>query len=120
MALPSSSKPVPDGFTALHESTTEILIPSTSLPSNPADNPTQTKQVFLNPVQEYNRDLSIVAIRCWSELRAEEQRRKWEKGMQKGNAKAKGNKKRRIEEETAANDGDEVKSLSFCVCFLVN
>lgn len=30
------------------------------------------KVVFLNPVQEYNRDLSIVAIRTWSEIKSAE------------------------------------------------
>lgn len=31
-----------------------------------------TTQVFYNPVQEFNRDLSIAAIRTWSALIAEE------------------------------------------------
>jgi hypothetical protein len=118
MALPSSSKAVPQGYTALHESTTEILIPSSSLPSNPADNPSQTKQVFLNPVQEYNRDLSVIAIRCWSELRVKEHREKREKGMKKGAERKgpKGNKKRKVQEqeqEPTADDADKVRKWQF-------
>jgi N2,N2-dimethylguanosine tRNA methyltransferase len=110
MALPSSSKAVPQGYTALHESTTEILIPSSSLPSNPAENPSQSKQVFLNPVQEYNRDLSVVAIRCWSELRVKEYKEKREKGIQKMDErkKLKASKKRKVEVPTA-DDGNKVR-----------
>jgi len=37
------------------------------------------KVVFLNPVQEYNRDLSIVAIRAWSEIKSAEESERREK-----------------------------------------
>ena len=37
------------------------------------------KVVFLNPVQEYNRDLSIVAIRAWSEIKSAEELERREK-----------------------------------------
>jgi hypothetical protein len=46
---------IPEGFTAHSENTTTILIPS----SNDA---------FLNPVQEFNRDLSVACISVWSEV----------------------------------------------------
>ena len=45
---------VPPGFTLHSENTTHILLPS--------DN-----GAFLNPVQEFNRDLSVACIRVWSE-----------------------------------------------------
>jgi len=45
---------VPPGFTLHSENTTHILLPG--------DN-----GAFLNPVQEFNRDLSVACIRVWSE-----------------------------------------------------
>ena len=45
---------VPDGFTLHTENTSHILLPSSN-------------EAFLNPVQEFNRDLSVAAIRVWSE-----------------------------------------------------
>jgi tRNA (guanine26-N2/guanine27-N2)-dimethyltransferase len=45
---------VPDGFTLHTENTSHILLPSNN-------------EAFLNPVQEFNRDLSVAAIRVWSE-----------------------------------------------------
>lgn len=53
------------GFTSHQESTTTILIPTSA-------NSTETPEVFINPVQEYNRDLSIAAIRAWSSIRDDE------------------------------------------------
>ena len=54
---------VPDGFTLHTENTSHILLPSNN-------------EAFLNPVQEFNRDLSVAAIRVWSEElnRAKEER----------------------------------------------
>lgn len=57
--------------------------------------------MFLNPVQEYNRDLSVVAIRTWSELRQQEKAKIWEKGVYK-----KWEKKRAKAQATAATSAD--------------
>lgn len=46
-------------------------------------------EVFYNPVQEFNRDMSIAAIRTWSEIYLAEKRERMEKKL----AKAKGKKK---------------------------
>ena len=59
---------------AVHtEGRAKIYAPQAAIAANAkakAENKTKSepKQAFLNPVQEYNRDLSIVAIRTWSEL----------------------------------------------------
>jgi N2,N2-dimethylguanosine tRNA methyltransferase len=45
---------IPDGFTLHTENTSRILLPSSN-------------EAFLNPVQEFNRDLSVACIRVWSE-----------------------------------------------------
>ncbi|ORY00484.1 N2,N2-dimethylguanosine tRNA methyltransferase [Basidiobolus meristosporus CBS 931.73] len=38
-----------------------------------------SNEVFYNPVQQFNRDMSIAAIKTWSEIYAEERRKKAEK-----------------------------------------
>ncbi|KAK4693858.1 tRNA (guanine26-N2/guanine27-N2)-dimethyltransferase, partial [Phenoliferia sp. Uapishka_3] len=89
---PPASKPVPANFVVHTESTTSILFaaPQTTGPA----------PVFLNPVQEYNRDLSIVAIRTWSEQRQKDKAAAWEKSVRKkeASAKAKAKGKRKSEE----------------------
>ncbi|GAA6062517.1 hypothetical protein JCM10212_001567 [Sporobolomyces blumeae] len=81
----SAPKPVPDGFVVHTEATTSILFaspPSTST----SDEPTSASgpaPVFLNPVQEYNRDLSVVAIRTWSEMRSREKTTAWEESVRR-------------------------------------
>ncbi|KAK2466885.1 hypothetical protein APHAL10511_001143 [Amanita phalloides] len=54
---------VPDGLSLHVENTTRILL-----------DPNET---FLNPVQEFNRDLSVAAIRVWSEERNKSLQAKW-------------------------------------------
>ncbi|KAI0780845.1 N2,N2-dimethylguanosine tRNA methyltransferase [Trametes elegans] len=61
---PSPSFTVPEGFALHKENTSAILLPA----SNDA---------FLNPVQEFNRDLSVACIRAWGALAHAEKERKW-------------------------------------------
>lgn len=56
---------VPEGFTLHKENTSAILLPA-------AGNDT-----FLNPVQEFNRDLSVACIRTWGATATAEKERKW-------------------------------------------
>lgn len=60
--------------------------------------------MFLNPVQEYNRDLSVVAIRTWSERRQREKAEKWEIGARRKVAKKdKGKGKRGAEGDSGVS-----------------
>ena len=61
---------IPDGYTLHTENTTRILLP----PEN---------QAFLNPVQEFNRDLSVACIRTWTELVNEEKEAKWRRNQER-------------------------------------
>lgn len=72
---PLKSITVPDGFTLHTENTSYVLLPSNN-------------EAFLNPVQEFNRDLSVAAIRVWSEElnRAKEER--WRQGKERRHMKA--------------------------------
>jgi len=70
---------VPEGFVPYTESTTSILFAAPPSSSSQAG----SAPVFLNPVQQYNRDLSVVAIRTWSEARQREKRAFWEEGLRR-------------------------------------
>ena len=67
---------VPHGFTLHSENKTHILLP--------ADN-----GAFLNPVQEFNRDLSVACIRVWSEEWNRTKEAKW-RAVQEKKAKKPG------------------------------
>lgn len=65
---------VPDGFTLHTENTSHILLSS--------------NEAFLNPVQEFNRDISVACIRVWSEELDKSKAERWrvtqEKKVKKG------------------------------------
>ena len=71
---PSESIVVPEGYTLHSENTAHILLPS--------DN-----GAFLNPIQEFNRDLSVACIRTWGDLMNEEKRKRAEASEEKARAK---------------------------------
>jgi hypothetical protein len=63
MATDEPLSNIPEGFTVFKENTARILLPDKA-------------DAFLNPVQEFNRDLSVAVIRTWSEeLAAEKEAR---------------------------------------------
>ncbi|KAG2157148.1 tRNA methyltransferase [Suillus clintonianus] len=66
----SSSITVPEGFTLHTENTSHILISS-------------KEEAFLNPVQEFNRDLSVACIRVWSEESNREKEAKWKQAQER-------------------------------------
>ena len=70
---------VPDGFRLFTENTSHILL--------------SANDAFLNPAQEFNRDLSVACIRTWSEDRNREKEQIWRKRMQGKMARTSGNKK---------------------------
>jgi len=61
---------VPPGFALHSENTTHILLPS--------DN-----GAFLNPVQEFNRDLSVACIQVWSEEWNRAKEARWRAAQEK-------------------------------------
>ncbi|KAI9509622.1 N2 N2-dimethylguanosine tRNA methyltransferase [Russula earlei] len=104
MANPSlSSLTVPVGFTLHTENTSRILLPSNN-------------EAFLNPVQEFNRDLSVAVIRVWSEELDRIKEDRWRQARERRLAKAEkqsvDRKRRKVEEgdvqKTASVQPDEV------------
>jgi tRNA (guanine26-N2/guanine27-N2)-dimethyltransferase len=63
-ALSEDQIQVPEGFKLHTENSAHLLLPD----SNDA---------FLNPVQEFNRDLSVACIRVWAAERDEQRKEKW-------------------------------------------
>ena len=59
---------IPDGF-KLYTENTSLLISS--------------NEAFLNPVQEFNRDLSVACIRVWSEEMNSAKEARWRKVQEK-------------------------------------
>jgi tRNA (guanine26-N2/guanine27-N2)-dimethyltransferase len=55
---------VPPGYKLHTENSAHILLPDTD-------------DAFLNPVQEFNRDLSVASIRVWAEQRDAMKKEKW-------------------------------------------
>ncbi|TFY79408.1 hypothetical protein EWM64_g4603 [Hericium alpestre] len=86
---------VPEGFTLHTENTSHILLPATN-------------EAFLNPVQEFNRDLSVAAIRVWSEELNREKEGKWRKALERktkqtsGSARPSDKKRRKLEDGSKA------------------
>lgn len=62
---PPPTLTVPDGFSLHSENSAHILLPN--------DN-----GAFLNPIQEFNRDISIACITAWGDLNDDVRRKKWE------------------------------------------
>lgn len=77
------------GESAFREGSATIVMPTASA-------------AFLNPVQEFNRDLSVLAIRAWSEMIDEDMKRKWTARMEKkrlnGGVNGQGGRKRRAKD----------------------
>lgn len=67
--LPNSIT-VPDGFTLHTENTSHILLPSNN-------------DAFLNPVQEFNRDLSVATIRVWGEEMNRAKEERWRRARER-------------------------------------
>lgn len=88
---------VPKRFKLHTENSASILLPDTA-------------DAFLNPVQEFNRDLSIACIRVWSDDLNEKKRLKWMNKNQ-GRKEGKGKGKRLAEEDVAPQGEPSSKKL---------
>lgn len=91
--------PLPGGIPSTHnphtEQKTTILVP-------------KENTAFLNPVQEYNRDLSVAVIRAWNEERKD---KFYERERKKAERKAKANGGK-VEEGTETNEAEVAQDES--------
>ncbi|CAE6539109.1 unnamed protein product [Rhizoctonia solani] len=91
-STPTTTMTIPDGFTVHTENTAKILLPSEAT-------------TFLNPIQEFNRDLSVACITTWAKRWEEFKRARWEQG----NAKRDRSRKRKKNEvEDTKQDAEEM------------
>ncbi|KAI0273761.1 tRNA methyltransferase [Gloeopeniophorella convolvens] len=102
-AQEAGSITVPDGYTLHTENNSYILLPSNN-------------GAFLNPVQEFNRDLSVASIRVWSEELNRRKEERWkearEKKLRKLEKAAEPERKRLKAEETATKIESEPANAS--------
>ncbi|CAD6447661.1 2f44ac25-7603-4cb4-9f58-b4e4d99f4ad8 [Sclerotinia trifoliorum] len=89
-------------YTTVKEGLAHILIPAegSKVPQTTPKGQNQVQSVFYNPIQQFNRDLSVLAIKAYGESILEKKRKIIERDRQKNAAKKE--KKRAAEEE---NDG---------------
>ncbi|KAJ3744718.1 N2 N2-dimethylguanosine tRNA methyltransferase [Lentinula detonsa] len=90
VTLTPPPSPVPDGFRLHTENSSHILI--------------SENEAFLNPVQEFNRDLSVACIRTWSEELNELKQKRRAQAKEKRALKAKegsARKRQRVNESDA-------------------
>ncbi|KAI0831385.1 N2,N2-dimethylguanosine tRNA methyltransferase [Trametes gibbosa] len=88
--MSAASVTVPEGFTLHAENTSAVLLP------------TAGNDAFLNPVQEFNRDLSVACIRAWGARAGAEKERKWRAAAER--------RARRVEAEAEA-EGHRTKKM---------
>ncbi|CAE6474058.1 unnamed protein product [Rhizoctonia solani] len=87
---------IPEGFTVHTENTAKILLPSETT-------------TFLNPIQEFNRDLSVACISVWGKRWEEVKRARWEQAGAKKDRirKRKKNEVEKLEVKEEAKEGEQ-------------
>lgn len=93
-------------YTTIQEGLAYILVPGgtpTSTDPKMSKEDTQKQQVFYNPIQQFNRDLSVLAIKTFGEDLVERRRQKHEQSRKKAERLGE-KKKRKLETHT---NGDE-------------
>jgi len=97
-------------YTTIKEGLAYILVPHgvpTSTDPKLSKEDTQKQQVFYNPIQQFNRDLSVLAIRTFGQDLVERRRQSHEK------SKKKGEQKRQRRQEADTNDaGDTLQGIA--------
>lgn len=93
-------------YSTIKEGLAYILVPGNG-PLVPQTNPSgdnQSQSVFYNPIQQFNRDLSVLAIKAYGEDAVAKKEAESEKRRKVANAKS---KKRKRVDETVNKDGTE-------------
>ncbi|KAF1932620.1 N2,N2-dimethylguanosine tRNA methyltransferase [Didymella exigua CBS 183.55] len=90
-------------YTTIKEGLAHILVPQdtpTSTDPRMSKEDTQKQQVFYNPIQQFNRDLSVLAIKTFGLDSIQRKHEKHAKSLKKGPRKQKGQAKGTVEEQT--------------------
>lgn len=73
----------------------------------PVDDGSQVQNVFYNPIQQFNRDLSVLAIKAFAEDMCQRKRQRHEVQREKAQKKKKNNKRKRDEAREEHEDVEE-------------
>lgn len=86
-------------FTTIKEGLAYILVPADGpkVPQTTPKGQTQIQSVFYNPIQQFNRDLSVLAIKAYGESILERKAKALEQNIQKQAARKEKKRKRGIE-----------------------
>lgn len=90
-------------YTTIKEGLAHILVPQdtpTSTDPRMSKEDTQKQQVFYNPIQQFNRDLSVLAIKTFGLDSIQRKQEKHAKSLKKGPRKQKGQAKEAVDEQT--------------------
>jgi len=92
-------------YTTIREGLAHILIPATDskTPQTVPKGDNEAQSVFYNPIQQFNRDLSVLAIKAYGEQTLVKKTKNLEAIRQRTNAKRK-DKKRKREEDGLSGD----------------
>ncbi|KAJ4349764.1 RNA methyltransferase tRNA(m5U54)methyltransferase [Didymosphaeria variabile] len=90
-------------YTTINEGLAHILVPydtPTSLDPNMSKEDTQKQQVFYNPIQQFNRDLSVLAIKTFGEDSITRKQERHDQQKKKADRK----NKKRVKNDVASNE----------------
>ncbi|KAF4630180.1 hypothetical protein G7Y89_g7960 [Cudoniella acicularis] len=87
-------------YTTVKEGLAYILIPASAsrTPQTSPQGDNKPQSVFYNPIQQFNRDLSVLAIKAYGEEVLSRKKKSMEKSMQRLSAKKKEKKRKREED----------------------
>ncbi|RDW77721.1 putative-dimethylguanosine tRNA methyltransferase protein [Coleophoma cylindrospora] len=87
-------------YTTVKEGLAHILVPATAsaTPFTTPKGENQPQSVFYNPIQQFNRDLSVLAIKAFGESVLEDKKREKEKSKERQAAKKAEKKRKRAED----------------------
>lgn len=99
-------------YRTIREGQAYILVPPkarTELDPRIAKEATESQKVFYNPIQQFNRDLSVIAIRTFGRDICERRRMKREGEKQKNDKKKEYKNNKKVTENSATNSVEQAK-----------
>ncbi len=99
-------------YQTVKEGLAHILVPApeeAAASSSSGNGPADVQQVFYNPIQQFNRDLTVLALKAYGKSRLEQKQAK----TQHRKSKSADKRKRKRDSQEAGEDGPPEKNLKF-------
>lgn len=111
---PQNSKEIEleDGkkYTAVTEGLATVLFPKVTIKKDKSGKEVEVEgHVFYNPIQQFNRDMSVLAIKAFADIFLEEKRAKKEGRLRRNKEKGNGNSNVKLEDAETAKHEDKAK-----------